>query len=138
MKKILKWIIFIFWLLLIFFFSHQSNSGDTTHIIISNIIPIIKNSNTIDIINYIIRKSAHLTEYFILVLLTISLLKEYSKKERKIIIISVIFCFIYACGDEFHQSFIIGRTSKFTDVIIDTTGSLIGTIIYKLYNKKRC
>ena len=130
MKKIIKWILFIFWLLLIFIFSNQPQSAKHTHDIIGNLIPYIKTSNLLDIINYIIRKSAHFTEYFILCLLTISLLKEYTKKEIIIIISSLIFCFLYACSDEFHQSFIKGRTSQFSDVLIDTSGSIIYSIIY--------
>ncbi|MBR3161110.1 MAG: VanZ family protein [Bacilli bacterium] len=132
MKKTIKWIAFITWLIIIFIFSHQPNSGDTTHGIIENIIPILKNSKWLDIINYIIRKLAHITEYLILSLLTISLMKEYTKKEKIIILFSILFCFFYACTDEFHQSLIVGRTSKFTDALIDTVGSLIGIIIYKI------
>ena len=130
MKKIIKWILFIFWLLIIFIFSNQPQSAKHTYDIIGNLIPYIKTSNLLDIINYIIRKSAHFTEYFILCLLTISLLKEYTKKEIIIIISSLIFCFIYACSDELHQSFIKGRTSQFSDVLIDTSGSIIYSIIY--------
>ena len=135
MKKIIKWLLLIIWLIVIFIFSNQANSGESTHDIIENIIPIIKNSNQIDIINFIVRKLAHITEYLILALLTISLLKEYTKNERLIIIISIIFCFLYASLDEIHQSFVIGRTSTFKDVLIDTTGSIIGNIIYIIKKK---
>ena len=136
MKKIIKWILFIFWLLLIFIFSNQPQSAKHTRDIIGNLIPYIRTSNLLDIVNYIIRKSGHFTEYFILCLLTTSLLKEYTKNEIIIIISSLIFRFLYACGDEFHQSFIKGRTSQFSDVLIDTSGSIIYIIIYIIKIKK--
>ncbi len=136
MKKTIKWIALITWLIIIFIFSHQPNSGNTTYSIIENIIPTLKHSNWIDIINYIIRKTAHITEYLILSLLTISLLKEYTKKEKIIIIINLIFCILYACSDEFHQSLIMGRTRKISDVLIDTIGIIIGLLLYILTIKK--
>lgn len=134
-KKIIKWLFLIIWMLVIFLFSHQANSGEVTHGIIEQILPGIKTSSLIDFLNFIIRKSAHITEYFILTLLTISLLKEYTKKERRILLISIIFCFLYATTDEFHQSFVAGRTRTFKDVLIDTSGGILALIIYFFYQK---
>ena len=42
------------------------------------------------------------------------------------------FCFLYACSDEIHQLFIPGRSGMFTDVLIDTSGSLCGIIVSML------
>ena len=134
-KRIIKWVTLIIWMLIIFLFSNQAYSGETTHSILENILPSIVNTNNIDILNFIIRKSAHITEYFILTLLTISLLKEYSLKERVILLLSLIICFTYACTDEFHQAFVPGRTSLFKDVLIDTSGGLIAVLIYCIINK---
>ena len=134
-KKRIKLLFLIIWMLVIFFFSHQPHSNKVTHSLIETILPSLKSSNYLDIINFSIRKLAHIAEYFILSFLTISLLKEYTKNERIIIFSTIIFCFLYACSDELHQLFIAGRTSKFGDVIIDTIGSIINIIIYKV-NKK--
>jgi VanZ family protein len=39
--------------------------------------------------------------------------------------------FAYAASDEFHQVFVPGRTALVTDVLIDTSGGLIGlTLLY--------
>ncbi len=127
-KKLIKWLFLIIWMIIIFLFSHQAHSGNLTHNVIQDILPFPE--NTINTINFLIRKLAHLSEYFILAILIISLLKEYKHPPKNIIIISIIFCFIYAASDEFHQSFIAGRTSTFKDVIIDTTGSLVAIIPY--------
>jgi VanZ family protein len=42
---------------------------------------------------------------------------------------SVGFCFLYACTDEIHQTFIPDRAGKFSDVLIDTCGSTFGAVI---------
>ncbi len=134
-KIIIKWLFLLIWMIIIFLFSNQANSGEITHNVIQNIIPLP--TNITNIINFIIRKMAHLTEYFILAILTINLLKEYTTKQNIIIIVSIIFCFTYATTDEFHQSFIANRTSSFKDVLIDTTGSLIAIIPYTIYHHKK-
>ena len=138
-KKLLKILILILWMGIIFAFSHQPNSGEATYNIIEKVLPTVQTNSLIEAINFIIRKSAHLTEYFILTLLIVSLLNEYTKNDRKIIIISIMICFLYAITDEYHQFFVIGRTSSFRDVLIDTSGGLlfiISYIIYKLKYKK--
>lgn len=135
-SKFLKLLILILWMGIIFGFSHQPNSGQVTYNIIEEIIPIIKTDTLIDIINFIIRKSAHITEYFILTILFVSLYKEYTNNKNKIIIISIISCFLYACTDEIHQLFIIGRTGQFIDVLIDTFGGLLFIIPYYIYINK--
>jgi len=37
--------------------------------------------------------------------------------------------FLYACTDEFHQSFVPGRACLFRDVMIDTSGGAFAMII---------
>lgn len=133
--KLKKWLILIVWMFIIFIFSNQPHSGSVTHDMVEQILPNIKYDSLINIINFTIRKLAHLSEYFILTLLTISLSKEYIKKEKIILLISIIFCFIFALTDEYHQSLVPGRTGVFTDVIIDTIGGILSIITYKIYTK---
>lgn len=47
----------------------------------------------------------------------------------------VLLCFLYSLTDEYHQSFVPGRTSLFTDCLIDTTGSIIACMIYSVVKK---
>ena len=132
-RKIIKWSCLLIWMTIIFILSNQPNSGEFTYSIIDNIFN--SPNSIINIINFIARKLAHFTEYFILAFFTINVLKEYTKKEKIILIISIIICFTYAITDEFHQAFVIGRTSQFKDVLIDTSRSIVGVLIYK-YKKK--
>lgn len=85
----------------------------------------------LDIFNeaeHIIRKLAHFTIFSALgfcASMTAGKRRLFSKKSCFVIL----FCFIYACTDEFHQYFISGRSSQFSDVIIDTGGALAGMLI---------
>ena len=92
--------------------------------------------NTDDLI-FIIRKMAHITEYLILGILLFNVLKDYNIINTKLVIITIMFCFTYAISDEVHQLFIQSRSGKFSDVLIDTIGSSIGSFIYYLIMKKK-
>ena len=51
--------------------------------------------------------------------------------------LSLLFCFLYACSDEFHQLFIPGRSGQFIDILIDTSGALIMLLIIYLWQKRK-
>lgn len=86
---------------------------------------------------FFIRKAAHFSEYFILALCVMLPLYVYKVKGRKKGIIAVIFCAIYACLDEFHQSFTAGRSPQFRDVIIDSLGAMAAVGICYAIHKIR-
>lgn len=52
-----------------------------------------------------------------------------------------VFCALYACSDEFHQYFVPGRSCKFFDVCVDSTGAFFGALffwgIFHLWERKR-
>jgi VanZ family protein len=70
----------------------------------------------------ILRKGAHVTEYAILGLL---LLRAVGR-ELPALLIGV----AYAITDEVHQHFVSGRHSSPIDVAIDSTGVLIGILLF--------
>ena len=80
-------------------------------------------------VEHIIRKLAHFTIYTILGLLLMSLAETFDFTNKKRLFLSVLIGFLYACLDEFHQSFTPGRTPLFTDVLIDTLGVIAGSLI---------
>ena len=88
-----------------------------------------KMKQVIEKLNGPLRKVAHASEFCILGILVYMCLKAFNIKKYKIILFSILLSFIYACTDEFHQSFVQGRTSQFTDVLIDTAGAVIGVIL---------
>ena len=44
-------------------------------------------------------------------------------------VVTDLICMIYASTDEFHQTFVDGRSGKSADVLIDTSGTVFATII---------
>ena len=134
-KKLLAWFCFIAWLLLIFFFSSQN--GESSSGVSNGILKIIENIFNISLsapwCKFFIRKLGHFSIYLILALLTINLVKQYYKITKKQFIIVAVFCLLYAISDEFHQSFVGGRSPQAMDVLIDFCGAILGCLIYKLF-----
>lgn len=120
MKKVLRFLPSIIWMIIIFYFSSCSTTG-------------IKTSETN---RFLILKFFHLIEYAVLSFLLLFAIY----KNKWVILIS----YLYAISDEIHQSFIPGRTSRFRDTLIDLIGIFIGVFIFQkikpkiiLYLKKK-
>jgi len=69
-------------------------------------------------------------ESLILAILFLRTRKERGSSGRSALY-ALLFVFLYASSDEFHQSFIPGRGPAFTDVLIDTAGGLTGIILFE-------
>ena len=113
-------------MILIFMFSHQTGSESSG--LSSQIVLWIQTYLHIPISEFIVRKAAHMSEY---ALLTLTLIYGFYKNHypiQKIMIYSLIGTFLYACSDEFHQLFIPGRSGEFRDVMIDSTGGIMGIV----------
>jgi VanZ family protein len=102
--------------------SSSSNQSNIIVTIISNIF----NINNLDILSYLIRKTAHLTEYAILGILTNNMIKNNNIK----LYIGLLICIIYAISDEIHQLFVEGRSGQISDVLVDFTGSIVGICLF--------
>ena len=139
MKKVVNIIILIIWLIVIFLFSQQKgNESDKTSGIFNTVInTIFKVEGARDKAKLFVRKCAHFTEYFILALLIINVIKDYKEINYKLLLLTLIMCFLYAASDEWHQTFVDGRVGQPIDVLIDTCGSLVGIIIYKIFKGRR-
>lgn len=154
-KELLKYkdkvliILAIIWMGVIFMFSAQvsdeskSSSNKVTSAVVNTVISIKKENiseekrqKIIEDKTFIVRKTAHFTEYFILGLILILYLQTKEKLATKYIILAIIFCVLYATGDEIHQLFVDGRSCKIMDILIDTCGSSLAilgfTSIYKI------
>ena len=135
-KKIIRWILVILWMSFIFFMSNQpaevSSQQSDFAVQLFNILGIDFNSYFGNLATFIIRKSAHMTEYFILFLLwyRVFLLYVDNKKAK---FYTLLLVFMYAASDEFHQTFVPGRSGEFKDVMIDTFGGLIAYIVIIIY-----
>lgn len=134
-KKMISWIMLIAWMGIIFFMSHQpgevSSSQSELVLRIFSFLGIELNQYFGELATLVIRKTAHFSEYLILFLFAYNVSRFYftTKKSR---LYSIIFVFLYASTDEFHQYFIPGRNMAFKDVLIDTSGGVIGYLIMKI------
>lgn len=125
-KKVIAWLLFVSWLILIFYFSNQpgSISSDLSNNVLKTILNNLAISN-FTVLSGILRKLAHFSEYFILSFLTLNLVKQYKVVSPYDFILVMSFCFFYASSDEFHQLFIENRMASFLDVLLDYSGSLL-------------
>ena len=76
-----------------------------------------------------IRKTAHFTEFFCLAITITFPLYVYRLRGILLFLTSQIFCVIVAFLDEYSQSFVLGRTPAFRDVMIDSAGAVCGIFI---------
>ena len=91
-------------------------------------------------IGYDIRKYGHIAEYFLLGVSSTLLFGEIITFQRfdwaRLFLSALsgaLFCFAYACSDEYHQTFVEGRSGKFSDVGYDSIGYLTGTVLIFLF-----
>ena len=147
--KVIRFILVLLLLVtfgMIFNFSNQDSkkSGSTSQKVTEAITKDIKaiqelNKNekakVIDQIENIIRKIAHFSLYALVGFLLMSLLITYNINEKNKIISTVTIGAIYAISDEFHQSFIPGRSGQASDVFLDTLGTTIGGLFILLIIK---
>jgi len=83
-------------------------------------------------INMVVRKIAHSMEYGILSFFIAFHLFALNLHKKKILLYSIFLSFFYAITDEIHQLFVPGRSGQIKDVLIDTSGALIASIIFLL------
>lgn len=132
-KKHINWILVIGWMVLIFIFSSQpaevSNQNNKFVIHLFNLLGLDLNSMLGTLCDFIIRKAAHFIIYFILYILVYRAINKKGNTDIKGYILPILVVFLYACSDEFHQAFVPGRGPLFRDVLVDTTGGLMGFLI---------
>ena len=87
--------------------------------------------DTADTVTFAIRKCAHLTEFAVLGLLLWRALRKPVRNDprpwnwvqaRNALLLVA----LYAATDEFHQLFVPSRQASIVDVLIDTSGALLG------------
>lgn len=83
-------------------------------------------------------KIVHMTEYAILAALVARAVRCTSQRPWPLMIwvLAVAFVAFYGITDEFHQSYVVGRSSDFADWIADMTGGAIGAAVYLSWIKR--
>jgi VanZ family protein len=121
------WLPAVIWACLISGLSTDTFSSEHTSVFI---IPVLRwlfphaSHETIDLMHVVIRKMAHLTEYYILsVFLMHGLRGKDGEWKLRWAVWAVVIAAGYASFDEFHQSFVPSRTASPWDALLDTLGA---------------
>lgn len=87
-----------------------------------------------------LRKYAHMAEYAMLAVPSALFFRELLLQRRvplRALGCSLVFCFLYACSDEYHQTFVPGRAGAMVDVAVDMAGAAFGLILVFLISLRR-
>ena len=122
-------------MVMIFLFSNQ-NADESTQISSTFTFALfnIEDAAEFELVETIIRKIAHFSEYFVLgffLMLHIDAVRDFMGKSLRfgLMVLSALIAFGYAGSDEIHQMFVDGRAAMFTDVLIDTAGAMLGIFV---------
>lgn len=104
-----RWIAVVLWMAVIFGFSS---------------IPSLR-SDFPDLVDLLLRKLAHTLEYAALGWLA---LRAIGSRSLSAIVGALVLGVVYAATDEYHQSFVAGRSAAASDVLVDGLGVLLGVL----------
>ena len=139
--RVKNWLPAIAWACLISFLSTDEFSSEHTSVYIIPVLHLLipqASGEALELMQAIIRKTAHFTEYFILgVLLYRALSGGDQEWKPKWALWAIVIAAAYASLDEFHQSFVPSRTASPWDALIDTVGAFAAEIVVRLWNLKK-
>lgn len=154
-------VLFVVGMLCIIFRFSAADATHSSHLSEGICIRLVREVNTIfpkqfsgermiiiaEIIEYPVRKCAHFTEYAMLGIVVNNYLWncffiERQGKKQKItswsfILRAELFCIFYACSDELHQYFVPGRSCRFFDVCVDSTGAFCGALLFWALSRRK-
>jgi VanZ family protein len=134
MRTYTQWLPVILWMGVIFMMSSDLGSAEHTSRILEPLVLWIKpdaSREEFELVHFLVRKLGHLSEYAILALLILRAIKRSlnptpKKVSWQMVIVTLLVAAAYAATDEWHQSFVPGRTAALGDVLIDSSGALAG------------
>ncbi len=83
-----------------------------------------------EMLEFLIRKAAHITEYAILMFLWVGTLFNFRFKRAVSLLCAAGVSLLYAVSDEWHQTFVSNRTGHGIDVAVDAIGIGLVLLIY--------
>lgn len=133
MLRLFSIALLIGWMGLIFFFSSQQWSGDNTGSLLQSFLArflpdFLQNlsSETLNALNYTFRKSAHFTEFAILMAISYFAFRVgFLRPPTTALYSGLALSMAYGIFDETYQTFVPGRTGSPFDALIDAAGALL-------------
>jgi VanZ family protein len=143
-RLVIDWMLLLTWMFLIFAGSTDLMSAEHTS---RFLVPFLLwldphiSFQTIMLVQLIVRKAGHVTEYAVLASLLWRVLRHHWPMVRRSFwrpaMVALVVAMIFATTDEFHQSFYPSRTATAHDVMIDTMGAIIGLVICWVFARNR-
>ena len=90
-----------------------------------------------DYFEHPLRKFAHFAEYAVMGSLLTLIWIQWMKRGKRLYLLIVLWVFLSAAADEFHQYFVPGRYASVADVLLDTCGGAFGMTVFLLFRRKR-
>jgi VanZ family protein len=121
------------WMGLIFYYSGKAGSNVNSFGTVKKVLDLLARGmyeqlsyRTLDDLNYILRKTLHISEYTVLTLLLLraAAFGTYPMPLKRLFGAGIV-SLLYSMSDELHQHFVPGRTSSPEDVLIDSCGILL-------------
>ena len=150
LRRFRRWLPALVWMFLIFLGSNDVLSASRTSRFIE---PLLRwlftgiSQAYVDELHFLIRKTAHVCEYAVLMVLFCYALRPETAmvasgesrmvKGRGVLVLALILTAAYAASDEFHQSFVASRGASFHDVMIDTCGALVALLPLWMWGRYR-
>lgn len=131
LRKHKHWWPVVAWMGFIFCMSTDFGTAEHTSRFIDPLLRLLMPHATEDVIargHFVVRKLGHLSEYAVLALLVrraLAVTLAPAAGAWRVALVTLAFCAGYASMDEFHQTFVPGRTPSPGDVAIDTTGAAL-------------
>jgi VanZ family protein len=133
LRRLGPWVPAILWAVLISYASTDAFSASQSSLVI---IPVLHwlfpsaSAATLESVHFLIRKSAHFTEYFVFSLFLMRGMRgsDHGWKLRWAIW-ALLIASGYSALDEFHQSFVSSRTASPWDSLLDATGAAVAQVV---------
>ncbi|MEO0249039.1 MAG: VanZ family protein [candidate division WOR-3 bacterium] len=128
-----------------FYFSGAEWGGQRTALLIEAILRFLAPSlleqlsrAQIQLLNWVVRKSAHLLEYTLLALLSYHAWCKGARVSPSRALLLAFLCTVgYALFDELHQARVPTRSALASDVLIDTLGAVLGCWLIRRWRSRR-
>lgn len=139
-RRLARWLPAAGWYAVIWFFSAQNgvesqnvSDGVLTQLFHYDILnsPLVLSG----LLSFLVRKAAHMGVFFVLTGLLVFALKGYVQRPAVQAVAAISLCAALAAVDEFHQTFVPGRSGLPRDVVIDLCGGAVFLLCWWVFRK---
>ena len=142
--KLLLWLPALLWYRVIWGFSAQTAavSGDLSDRLLWRLMALVSpafagadavtQNAAVELLSFFERKAAHMFLYFVLILLLWLALLPLVRGRKHQVLLAAVLCAALAGLDEYHQTFIPGRSGELRDVCVDLAGAAVAVALVAL------